>query len=267
VNRRNFLAIGAAIAAVRPTKIFAEGSLSAADMMRRNFLASKVKAFRTTGRMTLVNDRGEKRVRRYTTISALQPNGVDAKLLVRFSYPPDVNGVSFLQVEHIAGEDDQWIYLPALGRSRRLVANNKKDSFVGSDFSYGDVSLPSVDRYNHRLIGSEPIDRRDSYKIESTPKSAQTGIDSGYSRKISWLDKQNFVETKVEYYDLSNRLLKTQHVGDARLLEPDRGRFVALHREMINQQTGHRTLIDFDQVSLASDLRDEMFTTRYLERV
>jgi hypothetical protein len=266
VNRRNFLAVGAAAAAIGPTELFAQSGPSAAEMMRRNFMASKIKAFRTSGTMTLVNGRGEKRVRRYTTISALQPNGVDAKFLIKFSYPPDVNGTSFLLVEHIAGDDDQWIFLPALGRSRRLVANNKKDSFVGSDFSYGDVSLPSVDRYNHRLLGSEVIDKRDSFKIESTPKSAKTGMDSGCSRKVTWLNKQNFVETRVEYYDLSKRLLKIQRVGEARLLEPGRGRWLALRREMINQRTGHRTLIDIDKVSLAGDLRDEMFTTRYLER-
>jgi len=266
MKRRTFLGAGAAALAIPPKLSFAEAGLSAHDMMKRNFLASKIKAFRTVGRMTLVNSRGEIRARRTSTISMLQPNGVDSKLLVKFSYPPDINGTAFLQIQHIAGDDDQWIYLPALGRSRRLVANNKKDSFVGSDFSYGDVSLPNVDLYDHRLLGSELIDKRDSYKVESVPKNKQTALDSGYSRKITWLNKQNFVETRVEYYDLSNRLLKTQKIGEARLLEPDRGRYVALRREMANQQTGHRTLIDFDQVSLASDLRDDMFTTRFLER-
>jgi outer membrane lipoprotein-sorting protein len=266
MKRRSFLVGGAAVLAAGPKIAFAQAGLSAHEMMKRNFMSSKIKAFRTAGRMTLINDRGETRARRTTTISMLQPNGIDSKLLVRFSYPPDINGTAFLQIEHIAGEDDQWIYLPALGRSRRLVANNKKDSFVGSDFSYGDISLPNVDLYDHRLLGSELVDRRDSFKIESTPKAKQTALDSGYSRKITWLNKQSFVETKVEYYDLSNRLLKTQKVGEARLMEPDRGRWFPLHREMANQQTGHRTLIDFDQVSLASDLRDDMFTTRFLER-
>ena len=266
MRRRSFLVAGAAAFAIRPGTGLAQAGLSAHEMMRRNFMASKIKAFRATGRMTLVNSRGETRTRRFATISMLQANGIDSKLLVKFSYPPDINGTAFLQLQHIAREDDQWIYLPALGRSRRLVANNKKDSFVGSDFSYGDITLPSVDLYDHRLLGSELVDKRDSFKIESQPKARQTALDSGYSRKVTWLNKRSFVETKAEYYDLSNRLLKTQRIGESRILEPERGRWVALHREMVNHRTGHRTLLDIDQVRLASDLRDDMFTTRFLER-
>jgi outer membrane lipoprotein-sorting protein len=270
VNRRPFL-IGGGALALSPFGVLAApapgaGDANAHDLMQKNFFVSKIKAFKTSGRMVLINDRGEKRERRTTTFSVLQPNGIDSKLLVKFTYPTDVNGTAFLQVEHIAGEDDEWIFLPALGKSRRLVANNKKDSFVGSDFSYGDISLPNVDLYDHRLLGSEAVAGRDCHKIESTPKSDQTKANSGYSRKITWLRKENFVESKVEYYDLSGRLLKIQLVGDAKLLEPDKGRWFAVHREMANQQTGHRTVIDFDEVSLAASLPEDWFTTRYLER-
>jgi len=267
MNRRSLMAAGLAslaLPAVRPAS--AAGELSAHDMMQKNFFVSKIRAFKTTGRMVLLTDRGERRERKNTTFSALQPNGVDSKLLVKFTYPTDINGTAFLQIEHIEGDDDQWIYLPALGKSRRLVANNKKDSFVGSDFSYGDISLPNVDLYEHCLLGSEAIGGKDCYKIESTPKSAVTRDNSGYSRKITWLRKENFVESKVEYYDLAGRLLKVQTIGEAKLLEPDKGRWVALHREMSNLQTGHKTIIDFDEVSLAPSLSPELFTTHNLER-
>jgi hypothetical protein len=260
------LAAGLALPALPAAKAAAAPELSAHDMMQKNFFVSKIKAFKTSGRMVLLNDRGEKRERRNTTFSVLQPNGIDSKLLVKFTYPTDINGTAFLQIEHIEGEDDEWIYLPALGKSRRLVANNKKDSFVGSDFSYGDVSLPNVDLYEHRLLGAEAVGGKDCHKVESTPKAATTRDNSGYSRKITWLRKDNFVEAKVEYYDLAGRLLKVQLVGEAKLLEPDRGRWFALRREMTNPQTGHRTIIDFDEVSLAPSLSPELFTTRYLER-
>jgi hypothetical protein len=266
VKRRAFLRAGLALLAVAAAMPALAAGPSARDLMQKNFFVSKIKAFRTSGRMILLTSRGERRERKNTTFSMLSPNGIDSKLLVKFSYPADIKGTAFLQIEHLEGQDDQWIYLPALKKSRRLVANNKKDSFVGSDFSYGDISLPKVDLYDHRLLGSEAAGGRDCYKIESTPKSPVTRQNSGYSRKITWLRKDNFVEARVDYYDLAGRLLKVQLVGEAKLLEPDRGRWFALYREMTNRQTGHKTIIHFDEVSLAPALSPELFTTRNLER-
>jgi outer membrane lipoprotein-sorting protein len=266
MNRRVFVSAGLALLALTATTPAWAAGPDARDLMEKNFFVSKITAFKTSGRMVLLTSRGERRERKNTTFSVLSPNGIDSKLLVKFSYPADIKGTSFLQIEHIEGQDDQWIYLPALKKSRRLVANNKKDSFVGSDFSYGDISLPKVDLYNHRLLGSETIAGRDCYKIESTPKSAATRENSGYSRKITWIRKENFVEARVDYYDLAGRLLKVQLVGEAKLLEPAKGRWFAVRREMVNRQTGHRTLISFDEVSLVPSLSPELFTTRNLER-
>ena len=224
--------------------------VSAHDMMQKNFFVTKVKSLKSSSSMLLINDKGQTRERKSVTVSVLQPNDIDSKLLVKFTSPADIRETAFLQVEHIDGDDDEWIYLPALGKSRRLVANNKKDSFVGSDFSYGDISLPSVELYEHRLLGSETIDGQDCYKVESTPKTEATKVNSGYSRKVTWLRKDSYLETKVEYYDLSGRLLKTQLVTNPKLLEPDTQRWIALHREMKNEQTGHSTVLTFDEVQV-----------------
>lgn len=266
MRRRVFMMGASALVVLAHLHVRAAGELTAHDMMLKNFFVTKIKTLKSSGTMTLINEKGEKRERKSTTYTVLQPNGIDSKLVVRFTFPTDINGTAFLQIEHIEAEDDEWIYLPALGKSRRLVANNKKDSFVGSDFSYGDISLPNVDLYEHRVLGSETIDGQDCYKIESIPKTEETKNDSGYSLKITWLRKDNFLETKVEYYDLSGRLLKVQLVGNAKLLEPENGRWFALHREMANQQTGHRTTLDFGDVGLAGNLPEDLFTTHYLER-
>ena len=240
--------------------------LSARDIMEKNFFVSKVKSLNTQATMLLINERGQTRERKNTTLSKLQPNGIDSKLLVKFTTPADIKGTAFLQVQHADADDDEWIYLPALAKSRRLVANNKKDSFVGSDFSYGDISLPQVDLYQHTLLRSQTIDGQDCYVIESIPKNETTKADSGYSKKITWVRTDNFFEAQVEYYDLSGRQLKTQRISNFKLLEPDQQRWTALHREMVNLQTGHKTIFNFDQVKADVPLTDDLFTTRYLER-
>ena len=240
--------------------------LSARDIMEKNFFVTKVSSLQLESTMTLINDKGQQRERRSTGLIKLQPNGVDSKLVVRFSTPADIKGTSFLQVEHIDGDDDLWIYLPALKKSRRLVASNKKDSFVGSDFSYGDISLPRVDQYRHTLLRTDNVDGFDCHVVESVPANDTVRANSGYSKKVTWVRSDNFVETKVEYYDLAGRLWKTQKVSRHELVEPQKARWFPLRREMTNHQNGHRTVISMGKVTPGVAVSDETFTTRYIER-
>jgi hypothetical protein len=236
------------------------------EIMERNFLASKIRSLRVDTTMSLVTARNETRERRSSVLVKLQPNGVDSKLLVRFHAPADIKGTAFLQIEHIDGEDDQWVYLPALKRSRRLVANNKKDSFVGSDFSYGDISLPKVELYRHKLLRSEVVDQADCFVVESAPATDEVRANSGYSRKLSWIRKDTFIEAKVEYYDLSARLLKVQKTADHHPVQANPARWFPRYREMVNHQTGHRTLIRVNAIESGVAAPDDQFTTRFLER-
>jgi uncharacterized protein len=239
---------------------------SAREIMEKNFFVTKVAVLRADLTMTLINDRGQKRERRNTTLVKLQANGIDSKFLVRFNEPPDVAGTGLLQIEHSDGDDDLWIYLPALKKSRRLVASNKKDSFAGSDFSYGDIALPKVDQYRHTLRSTEQVDGTSCYVVESTPASDAVGSNSGYARKVTWVRADNFLETKVEYYDLANRLLKTQRVAQHQPVASQAGKWFALEREMTNHQTGHRTLFVATKVDGALAITDDVFSTRALER-
>ena len=252
------------IATVRPGLSMAE--LTAAEIMEKNFYAAKVKTLTSDSTMVLINDKGQKRERKTTTTSKLQKNGIDSKLFIHFLSPADIKGTGFLQIEHSEGEDDLWIYLPALKKSRRLVANNKRDSFVGSDFSYGDILLPKVDLYRHSLLRSENINGQDCYVIESVPGNETVKRDSGYSKKVSWIRKDNFLESKVVYYDLSGTLLKTQNTRDHKEVDPESHRWIVMYREVENHQTGHKTIFTFDRVEVNHPVADDLFTVRSIEK-
>lgn len=248
------------------TSVASAAELSARDIMEKNFFVTKTKTLKSATIMVLINDKGQERERKSTTVSKLQANGIDSKLLIKFETPADIKGTGFLQIEHADADDDLWIYLPALKKSRRLVANNKKDSFVGSDFSYGDILLPKVDLYRHALLRTEVIDANDCYVIESVPRDDAVKRSSGYSKKHTWVRKDNFLETKVEYYDVFGRLLKTQTTADHKLVERDNGRWIALKRRMVNHQTGHKTNFEFVRIEPGVAVADGLFTTRYIER-
>ncbi len=246
--------------------VASSSELTGRDIMEKNFFASKIKTLKTDATMVLINDKGQIRERKNSTLLKLQANGIDSRFLVKFSSPADIKGTGFLQVEHSDAEDDLWLYLPALKKSRRLVANNKKDSFMGSYFSYGDISLPKVDQYRHTLLRFEIVDEHSCYVVESIPINEITKSNSGYSKKITWVRADNFIESKVEYYDVTGRLLKTQRITKHQLVEPETARWFALSREMDNHQTEHKTLLSFDKVESGVEAPDDRFTTRYIER-
>jgi uncharacterized protein len=235
------------------------------ELMRKNFNATKISGFVGEVTMTLIDRRGEQRVRKMSVRSKLKGNGVDSAVMTRFGQPADIKGTGFLQVENSAGDDDIWVYLPALGKTRRLASNNKRDSFFGTDFSYGDILLPPVEKYRHALLRTENVDGADCHVIESTPLDVKTRDDTGYGRRVTWVDSNNYVERKVEYYDTNNALLKTQLTFDVREFEPQRQRWLPMRREMTNHQTGHKTLYRFETLDVDNSLTDAWFIARHLE--
>jgi Outer membrane lipoprotein-sorting protein len=243
----------------------ANATPSADEVMRNNFQATKISGFTAEVTLTLSNDRDEQRVRKMQVRAKLRENGVDSAVLTRFAQPAEIKGTGFLQLENSQADDDIWVYLPALGKTRRLAANNKRDSFFGTDFSYGDILLPAVAKYRHTLLRNEAVDGNDCYVIESVPLEGKTREDTGYSRKLTWVDAANYVERKVEYFGLDNALLKTQLTFDVQAIEPERQRWLPMRRQMTNHQTGHRTLYQFDRVALSKELTEREFSTRKLE--
>ncbi len=258
------------IAAVAAVVITGHASYAAdptvEEIMKRNFFVTKVASLRADATMSLYNDNGGIRERKMTVLSKLQDNGVDSRLVIRFSAPADIRGTTFLQVEHSAADDDIWIYLPALKKSRRLVANNKRDSFVGSDFAYGDILPPRMELYRHSLVRSESVGGRDFYVIESVPKDVAVQRASGYARKTTWVAKDSYLESKVEYYDEAGRLLKTQTVTDPRLVDKEHNRWLAGRREMVNHQSAHKTIFTLAHIEIGKSLPDSAFTTRAIEQ-
>ncbi|MES2669012.1 MAG: outer membrane lipoprotein-sorting protein [Pseudomonadota bacterium] len=244
---------------------FCAAAADAVDVMEKNFMSTKLVGFSGDVTLRLVDARGDVRVRKMSVRSRLRDNGVDSAVMTRFAQPADIKGTGFLQIENRAADDDIWVYLPALGKTRRLAANNKRDSFFGTDFAYGDILLPAVEQYRHKLLRQEKIDGSDCYVIESTPGDAKTRADTGYSRRIIWVDTRSYVERKVEYYDPRGTLLKTQTTYDLKQVDPAKNRWLPMRRQMVNHQTRHSTLYQFDRFDLRTDLLDANFTVRKLE--
>jgi hypothetical protein len=240
--------------------------LGADEIMRRNFMVGKVRDSRSEITMTLINSGGARRERSTLGFTQLSANGIDQKRLVRFLTPADVKGTATLLIEHSDGDDDIWIYLPALRKVRRLVANNKKDSFVGTDFSYGDVIGHKVEAWTHQLVGKENVDGVETFVIESVPRTDAVRDTSGYGKRKTWVRQDNFVAIKGQYWDTAGTLLKESAGRDVREIDAANHKWQPFTLTMRNVQTGHSTEIVWKNVDVGVGLGDDVFTERYLEK-
>jgi uncharacterized protein len=263
---RQAIAITLAVAAATIAPAAGADELSADEIMRRNFGVGKVRDSRAEITMVLTNAGGTRRERSTIGFTKLSANGIDQKRLVRFLTPAEVKGTATLLIEHSDGDDDIWIYLPALRKVRRLVANNKKDSFVGTDFSYGDVIGHKVEEWTHQLVGKESIDGVDTFVVESVPRTDAVRDTSGYGKRKTWLRQDNFVAIKGQYWDTAGALVKESTARDVRELDPASHKWQAFTISMRNVQTGHSTEISWGKVEVGIGLGDDVFTERTLEK-
>jgi hypothetical protein len=238
---------------------------TAEQLMRQNFLVDKVAGSRADVSFTLHNEHGQERVRESITSTRLQDNGLDNQRLVLFQAPADVKGTSILLVEHSKADDDMWIFLPALKKVRRLVASNKKDSFAGTDFSYGDVIGYAVDDWKHTLAGEETIAGDACYVVESTPATAAVKDASGYSKRRTYISKARLVTLRMEAWDTEGQKLKEEAYDAIQNVDPGHGKWFAMHAVARNLQTGHSTDVVFRNYRLDPAIPQEVFSVRTLE--
>lgn len=241
-------------------------ALTPVEIMEKNFVATKYPDSTSETTMTLTNKAGKQRVRKTFGTTKLEPNGVDNMRMTRFLEPADVKGTVSLLIEHSEKDDDIWIYLPSVKKVRRLVSSNKKDSFVGTDFSYGDVIGHKVKEWDHKLVKEEEVDGKPCYVIESTPKDASIKANTGYSKRVGWIEKDNFVTLKGVLYDEAGELLKEAKFTNYTEVDPVRHKWQAGQLEMRNVQAEHATVIHIDQLKVNVGVKEDYFTTRYMEQ-
>jgi len=193
-------------------------------------------------------------------LKSLEVDGDGDKSLTIFDNPKDIKGTAFLSHTHPLKPDDQWLYLPALKRIKRISSANKSGPFVGSEFAYEDLSSQEVEKYTYKWLRDEVIDGHDVFVIERFPQYKN----SGYTRQISWMDKEMYQPRKVEFYDRKNTLLKT-------LVSSDYAQYLDQYwrpgkMEMLNHQTGKRTDLIWENYQYKNELGDRDFDRNTLKR-
>jgi len=211
--------------------------------------------------MILENRQGQvsRRRLRIQTLEVPDENEGDKSLVV-FDQPRDVKGTALLSYAHILKPDDQWLFLPALKRVKRISSTNRSGPFVGSEFAYEDMTAQELKKYSYRWLRDEPCGKLECYVVERRPLYEK----SGYTRLVTWYDKDEFRMQRVDYYDRKNSLLKTLTLSDYRQYL---GKFWRPHvLEMVNHQTGKKTRIIYESYRFRTGLTDKDFNRTALAR-
>jgi len=208
--------------------------------------------------MTLINKSGAQRIRKIKQFT--MDLGAVEKSIMFFLSPADVKNTSFMNWTYDTDQgDDQWIYLPALKKTKRISSDSKSDYFMGSDFTYDDLGDRKLEDDTHKLLREETIDGKECYVVESI----SIDEDYMYSKTLVWVDKSNFIGVKKEFYDEDEDLLKVLAIKE---IEKISGIWVIKNSEMKNVQKNHRTTIVLSNIQINTGMSASKFSERMMMR-
>jgi outer membrane lipoprotein-sorting protein len=182
------------------------------------------------------------------------------RTVIVFQQPASVRGTRFLTMENASGDNDQWIFLPSLGKVRRIASSEGGGSFMGTDMSYDDISSVNreVDKDTHTLLREETYNGAACYVIQSVPKDSSYQ----YAKMISWIDKSTKVSHKLEGYDRRGNLAKTLESSNFKDVQ---GYLTATQMKVTTVAEGTSTTVYTDIIKYNDPIPDSVFTTRFLE--
>ena len=215
--------------------------------------------FKNKSVMTLT-DRNGNTSRRFMRSMNMEVENDGDKNLIIFDQPLDVKGTALLTYTHRTEDDDQWLYLPALKRVKRISSSNKSGPFMGSEFAYEDITSEEVEKYTYKYLRNEKYNDLDCFVVERYPVDKR----SGYSKQVIWLDTKDYNPRKTQYFDRKGQLLKVLELKKYNLYIGTIWKPGLLH--MVNKVNGKESTLEFLEYEFRTKLKDRDFDKNSLKR-
>ena len=217
-------------------------------------------------KMILIDKNGNKRIRDLKTFG--KDKGEDKLKLMFFLTPADVKNTGFLtyDYEDSSKDDDQWLYLPELQKVKRIASSDKSSSFMGSDFTYSDMTSRNVEDYTYEIMKEPTVKGHKCWQMLVTPKSEKTIEETGYTKSIVFIRQDNFVIIQALNYIKAGKKLKYMMVNDLKEID---GIWTTLEMQMVTKKgkkTLHKTILQFSDTKYNQNLEESFFATRTLKR-
>ncbi len=245
---------------------FAEKQLSPEQIVENGNDASKVAGLQAVATLIIIDQKGRERIRNYAQVSKMASDGDTEKVLFKFLSPTDVKGIGILTYDYHKEDDDTWIYLPALRKTRRIVSSQKSKSFMGSEFSYADTSRPITDDFKYTNLGEAVVKKQDCWIIQAIPKTDEVADENGFTKKVSWISKVDFIERKADYYDYQGEIFKQLDVNEVKEVDAVNHKYKIIDMVMTNVKNNRKSIFKYNDIKFTPQNKDDYFTSRYLEK-
>ncbi|MCF7797188.1 MAG: outer membrane lipoprotein-sorting protein [Lentisphaeria bacterium] len=233
------------------------------DIMKNALNRTTIQSMEADLKLILQTGTGDTREREIKFYSKTDPGTDLTKMLMRFVYPQDVRGTGFLTLEYADRPDDRFLYMPALRRIKKIASSGSGGNFMSSDFTYYDIGTPELADWTYALLREESFDGIDAYVIEATPGTSQVREDTGYSKIIHWVAKDDLRIYHSEYFDQSGELKKRLNVEK---FERVNGFPFATEMVMHDVIIDHTSRMIFENLEVNNPIPDSFFTPRMLQR-
>lgn len=240
------------------------GEMTAREIVDTSQKLTRVEGMEMISTLKIIDPKGRERIRKIATASLSK--GDPDKTIMKFLEPADVQGTGILIYDYEHQNDDMWIYMPALRKTRRLVSSEKARSFMGSEFSNGDMSIPNLDDFKFSITGTSRIEDVECYIIESVPLNDQISEENGFSKKLLYVGKNDLLARKIDYYNLDGALNKELLLRDYELVDESSGKYIATEMFIENVQNDRKSIFNIEQYQFNRNLKDDLFTTFNLEK-
>jgi hypothetical protein len=234
------------------------------EIIQKSRDAVQIASFEAVSTLTITDNRGNHRTRQSSMASKTFGDNTE-KRIIKFISPAEVQGTGILIFDYENKDDDMWIYLPALRKTRRIVSSEKSNSFMGSEFSNADMTAPSVEDFQYNLLGSENLEGTECWKIESVPVNIDKEDEYGYSRSVRWIGKNDYIARRSDYFDYSGALIKRIETVEFKLLDESAGKYMVTEMVAENFGNGRSSRMKMDKIEI-TETDENYFTVTYLER-
>ncbi|MFA5816994.1 MAG: outer membrane lipoprotein-sorting protein [Bacteroidales bacterium] len=235
------------------------------DIMKKSRDQSKLSGMEAKTTLEINDGKGNQRIRETTMASRIFPDGTEKRTIL-FVSPADVKGTGILIYDYEGKEDNMWIYMPALRKSRKIVSSEKSRNFMGSEFSNSDLTVGNLDDFTYAMDGTETIDQQVCWKIKVTPATPKIAADYGISFKTMWISQKDFMPRKTIFMDPEGKPWKELMYSGIKMMDPKSGKYFISQMEIKNLKNGRFSKMNMTQMSFNPAVKEEYFTLSYIEK-
>ncbi|MFA6128556.1 MAG: outer membrane lipoprotein-sorting protein [Bacteroidales bacterium] len=235
------------------------------EIMKKSRDQSKLSGMEAKTTLEINDGKGNQRMRETSMASRIFQDGTEKRSII-FLAPADVKGTGILIWDFEGKEDNMWIYMPALRKSRKIVSSEKSKNFMGSEFSNSDLAVGNIDDFIYAMDGTEIVDQQICWKIKVTPLTPRIAGEYGFSLKTMWVSQKDFMPRKTTFLDTEGKPWKDLTYSGIKLMDAKSGKYFISHMEIKNLKNGRSSLMNMTDMKFNPAINQELFTLAYIEK-